>query len=154
MTYQVCTKCILDTNIPGIRFNKDGVCNFCQEYFRKKKTDYTKDYPTLEKEFLRLVKSGTKNSKYDCLVLYSGGKDSTNMLYNLTDKLNLRVLAYTLDNWFFSPETYENIKKVVSKLGVDHMFYKPDWELASHVFQAGIKNFDKNKESKKSKRDF
>ena len=135
--------------LPGISFNKEGICNFCQNYYQKRKSKSIKDYSTLKTEFLRLIKRRTKKSQYDCLCLYSGGKDSTNMLYNLVSVLKLRVLAFTLDNWFLSPQTYENIEKVVSKLKVDHMFYKPDWEIASHLFKSGIKNFDKTKESKK-----
>ena len=26
---QICTRCINDSSIPGIEFNKDGVCNHC-----------------------------------------------------------------------------------------------------------------------------
>lgn len=149
MSYQICNRCILDSNIPGIKFSKNGVCNFCEEYSQKEKPGLTKDATDQEKEFLELIKNGRNNSQYDCLCLYSGGKDSTNMLYNLVSRLKLRVLAFTLDNWFLSPQTYNNIRKVVSILNVDHMFYKPEWDMVAYLFRLGIKGFDKNKESKR-----
>lgn len=149
MSYQICNKCILDSNIPRISFDQNGVCNFCEEYFRKESISPTKYENSKKSEFLKIIKKGSRKSRYDCLCLYSGGKDSTNMLYNLVSRLKLRVLAFTLDNWFLSPQTYNNIKKVVSALNVDHMFYKPDWDTASYLFKFGINNFNKNKESRK-----
>ncbi|WP_052695019.1 hypothetical protein [Hymenobacter sp. AT01-02] len=29
-TYRQCTRCIMDTTVPGIRFDGRGECNFCQ----------------------------------------------------------------------------------------------------------------------------
>ena len=29
MTYQICTRCIYDTEVPNISFNAQGVCNYC-----------------------------------------------------------------------------------------------------------------------------
>ena len=29
MTYQICTRCIYDTEVPNISFNDQGVCNYC-----------------------------------------------------------------------------------------------------------------------------
>jgi tRNA(Ile)-lysidine synthase TilS/MesJ len=138
MGYQVCARCVLDTNIPGIRFNGDGVCNFCEAYAKSEAKAVPKDYAALEREFRALAKADEKKYKYDCLCLYSGGKDSTNMLYNLVNKHKLRVLAFTLDNWFLSQQTYTNISKVIAKLGVDHVLFKPSKELTSSLFKSGI----------------
>lgn len=149
MSYQLCRDCILDSNIPGISFNDKGVCSFCDDYGRLEKTRKIKGANQLEKEFMRLVTRNSTKAKYDCLCLYSGGKDSTNMLYNLAAKLKLRVLAFTLDNWFLSAQTYSNISKVVSQLKVDHVFYKPDWDIAQYMFKAGITGFNKNKSSQR-----
>lgn len=140
MEYQICKKCILDTNIPGLHFNEDGICNICVEYESRKKQDpaINKDYATLEKEFGKLIRADDKKYNYDCLCLYSGGKDSTYMLYNLVKKYRLRVFAFTLDNWFLSKQTYLNIEKVLSSLNVDHTFFKPSWEVTAAFFKAGI----------------
>ncbi|PYO86556.1 MAG: hypothetical protein DMD66_13270, partial [Gemmatimonadetes bacterium] len=60
----------------------------------------------------------TGGGEYDCLVLLSGGKDSTYMLYQLCD-LGLKPLVFTLDNGFISDEAKANIRRVVDSLGVD-----------------------------------
>jgi hypothetical protein len=60
-----------------------------------------------------------RNSKYDCAVGFSGGRDSTYLLFLLKEKLNLNVLAYTMDNGFVPPACMENIRAIASNLGVD-----------------------------------
>jgi acyl carrier protein len=59
--------------------------------------------------------------RYDCIVLLSGGKDSTYMLYQLVG-MGLRPLAFTLDNGYISDEAKANIRRVVNGLGVAHIF--------------------------------
>ena len=66
-------------------------------------------------------KPGDPPAPYDCICLLSGGKDSTYMLARLVD-LGVKVLAYTLDNGYISPEAKGNIQRVVDELGVDHVF--------------------------------
>ena len=44
-----CVKCILSETFPGIRFNEDGVCNFCIafkgiEHLEKKKAEYKQKF--------------------------------------------------------------------------------------------------------------
>jgi hypothetical protein len=80
-----------------------------------------------------------RSDRYDCLCLYSGGKDSTYMLYVLARRLNLRVLALTLDNWFISPQTHVNIRTTIQRLDtVDHMLFKPAWSVVQQSMKAGF----------------
>ena len=70
---------------------------------------------------------------------YSGGKDSTYALSILRNKYKLKVLAYTFDNGFIPPRTYVNIRNVVEKLGVDHVFFEPDFTILRKIFKAALK---------------
>lgn len=142
MEYQICKKCILDSNVVGISFDEEGVCNFCNDYFGEKKKE-APNYQQREKELIDILKKRSKNSQYDCLCLYSGGKDSSYMLYTLSKKYKLRVLAFTLDNWFIPEETFSNIKKVLAKLNIDSVVFTPSWEVISTLFKIGISLFDK-----------
>ncbi|MEM7283266.1 MAG: phosphopantetheine-binding protein, partial [Pseudomonadota bacterium] len=56
-----------------------------------------------------------------CLVLFSGGKDSTYMLYQLVT-LGLKPLAVTLDNGYVSEGAKENVDRAVRGLKVDHRY--------------------------------
>lgn len=146
---QVCGRCILSDRIPGVKFNSAGVCNFCEDYETKEAPQQKKvDYVLLEANLIKALKTNPKKHPYDCLCLYSGGKDSTYMLHLLVNKYKLRVLAFTFDNYFIAPETYQNMKKVLLKLNVDHILFKPSWQLNKSIFKTGMMHSDKLDTSK------
>lgn len=65
---------------------------------------------------------------------FSGGKDSTYTLLLLRKKYGLRVLAMSFDNGFISPRALENIKAVTEAVGVDHVLFRPRWDLLRKIF--------------------
>jgi tRNA(Ile)-lysidine synthase TilS/MesJ len=93
-------------------------------------------------KFEYLLARYRKNKGYDFLVCYSGGKDSTYILDIFKNHYNLRILAITMDNGFISPVALENIRRVVETIGVDHLFFKPKFELLKRIFsRAAIEVF-------------
>ena len=76
-------------------------------------------------------------SKFDAMVLYSGGKDSTYMLIELARR-RLRVCAWMLDPGYQSPQTIENAKRVTGKLGVPLFIERADRTLTDALFRAGF----------------
>ena len=138
-----CSRCILTRAVTGVTFNKDGLCNLCQNHSDKKGHEGKR-----AENIQALLKTDPKKHKYDCLCLYSGGKDSTYMLYNLVKKYNLRVLPFTLDNGYLSKNTFSNIDKVISQLGIDHIIYKPPESLVTNAFKTGVIGFAKTAKAK------
>jgi len=61
------------------------------------------------------------NENYDCLLMFSGGKDSSYLLYYLTEKLKLRVLTVTLVHNFLPKETVENITSFAKRFATHHI---------------------------------
>ncbi|MFI5781326.1 hypothetical protein [Nocardia sp. NPDC051570] len=65
-----------------------------------------------------------RDAEYDCLFMYSGGKDSTYMLDKFVNEYGKRVLAYTFDVPFESNHISENIKlakaKIAATFVMDH----------------------------------
>lgn len=59
--------------------------------------------------FSRKVKSLNRGNEFDCLLMFSGGKDSSYLLYYLSQELNLNVLTVTLIHDFLPRETIDNI---------------------------------------------
>ena len=98
-------------------FNEEGICNYCFTYER---CEY------LGQESLKtiLYSRQNKNRSYDCIVGVSGGRDSAYALHYAVRELNLRVLAYTVDNGFIPEQTKLNIKNMVEVLGVEHIVEK------------------------------
>ena len=116
-----CTRCGISSNYPDINFNSVGVCNLCLSYetYKQKAQQYFKNLNDLQAIFADA--KAKKRGKYDCLMLLSGGKDSTYVLYQLV-AMGLEVLAFTLDNGYISEQAKGNIRRVVDSLKVDHIF--------------------------------
>lgn len=113
-----CTKCVIPHNFDGITIDEEGVCSYCREYEGYK--EHVDNYFKSKDDLLKIIEEARKNKKsdYDCLLLYSGGKDSSYVLDQLV-KMNLKILAFTYDNGHVSQRAFENIKKNTAKLGVD-----------------------------------
>jgi amino acid adenylation domain-containing protein len=116
-----CSRCGLASNYPGVSYDEDQVCNFCRTYdsYKDKAQRYFKPMEALHRELDRL--KARRTGDYDAIVLLSGGKDSTYMLCRLAE-MDLKMLAFTLDNGFISEGAKENIRRVVDSLGIDHIF--------------------------------
>lgn len=81
---------------------------------------------------------GKKQYDYDCALAFSGGKDSTYVLYLLKKKYQMNVLAITGDDYMSSPQSWGNKFGVTKKLGVDHMIIRYNWDLYRKVYRASI----------------
>jgi tRNA(Ile)-lysidine synthase TilS/MesJ len=128
-----CVTCILPETYPGIRFDADGVCSECAKFTSQ--GGPAVDLGALNEKVERIIaESKATAPHYDALVAYSGGKDSTYLIQRLQTDYQLRILAFTLDNWFLPQQTFRNINQVIKRLGVDHIFFKPDYELCRRVF--------------------
>ncbi|MGQ1787247.1 phosphoadenosine phosphosulfate reductase domain-containing protein [Saccharicrinis sp. GN24d3] len=86
-------------------------------------------------EIEKLFSEKKNISEYDAIVCFSGGKDSTYTLKLAKEKYNLNVLSFTLDNGFISPAAFKNIEKVVSKLGIDHITYRPSYKFMKGLYR-------------------
>lgn len=128
-----CTKCIISENFPRIKFDGNGVCNFCNnEIFHSTENELVE---SSRAEVEKLFNDARGKSEYDAIVCYSGGKDSTYTLKLAVEKYNLKILSFTLDNGFISPVAFKNIEKVVSKLGIDHVTYRPSYKFMTGLFR-------------------
>jgi amino acid adenylation domain-containing protein len=116
-----CIRCGLPSNYPQAEFDEKGVCNYCLSFeeYRQNAEKYFKTPADLQK--LLDKSKAERRGEYDCLVLLSGGKDSTYALAKLVG-MGVSVLAYTLDNGYISESAKANIRRVVNVLGVDHVF--------------------------------
>lgn len=134
---QICNRCVLDDKFPGISFDEDGVCNFCRSYKGIEAVhSYKEKY---EGKFRRLLES-TEKTNYDCLLSYSGGKDSTYTLYLLKKRYNLKILSLYYDNWFQSERSHQNIRNVLQNLNVDHMTVLPSFDIFKRIIDYVISN--------------
>ncbi len=120
---------------PDITINDEGICSVCLEY-EKLEQPLNK---SLESEFIKLLNAYKSKGEYDCLVMCSGGKDSTSALYYMKKRYKLNPLAFTFDHGFETEEAIENIKKAVEILKVDFLFFKSDFmrEMFTEMVKSG-----------------
>ena len=128
----ICIRCVLPASFPGVTFSDDGVCNYCRDFPGLEEIESEKE--EYRKQFEALVEQHRRKDGYDCLVCFSGGKDSTYTLDLFRTGYDLKVLAFTLDNGFISPVAKENIVRVVESLDVDHVFFKPRFQLLKKIY--------------------
>jgi tRNA(Ile)-lysidine synthase TilS/MesJ len=120
---KICKKCILPEAKPGIWLNDEGVCNICITH-EKEKNFLGGEKGALETDFIKILEKNKGKGEYDCLVMCSGGKDSTSALYYIKERYKLNPLAFTFDHGFETSDALENVHKAVDKLGVDFLFFK------------------------------
>ncbi|MCB0390796.1 MAG: SDR family oxidoreductase, partial [Bdellovibrionales bacterium] len=129
-----CKKCSLSEKVSKL---KGGLCEYCRKVkVEKHEVNVNVDFDKMNREMedLMLNKIG-QAPRYDALVLFSGGKDSTYMVHRLRkDWPQIRILALTVDNTFLSPLAHDNIKDVIQKLEVDHQMLRPHRDLMVKMF--------------------
>ena len=120
---RMCARCVLTSAFPGIRFNEHGVCDLCLSAGSPEETFTRRE--RLMADIDEVIEQYRGNGEYECIVAYSGGKDSSNTLKFLVERYGLRCLAVTVDNGFIAEQAVENCKTVTAALGVDLLFYRP-----------------------------
>ena len=125
-TKQRCKCCGLPEYYTKITFNQEGICNYCNFYAENKSV--LENSSALKTAFQKKIekakeKAKEAGAKYDCLVGFSGGKDSTYIIYQLKKKYGMRVLAFTFDNGFSTEYGTKNIKNALEKLDIDHITF-------------------------------
>ncbi len=97
-----------DYIIPGLEFDGQGLCPLCQT---KEETTRLKSITPVKNTFPHC-----KKSRFDVAVFYTGGKDSTYLLYYLAKVLKLRVLALTWEIPFISDSARQSMTNAKKRL--------------------------------------
>ncbi|OYD52111.1 N-acetyl sugar amidotransferase [Acidovorax kalamii] len=148
MTYQICTRCIMDTSDPNIEFDAAGVCNHCRNFDQNMLPNWHPDASgrrTLDGIVAQMKREG-QGRPYDCAIGLSGGVDSSYLAYVARKELGLRLLAVHVDGGWNSELATRNIENIVRKLDIDLHTYVVDWEemqdLQRAFLRAGLANQD------------
>lgn len=133
-----CACCGVSEFFPGTKFDENDICKICNDEGTKNEIE------TLRKQLNDRVESIFKNTKrrgdYDCIVAYSGGKDSSMTLLKMVRDYNLKCLAITIDNGFLSPSAVENCHSFTDNLGVDFTIFKPSFGFMKNMYKSSIEN--------------
>lgn len=115
-----CSNCLLPETFPFIRYDDSGVCNFCNHY-------RLKNQPKPIEELFELVRTYRhSDGSPDCIIPYSGGRDSTFTLHVAKNVLKLNPITFTYDWGMVNDLARRNIARVCGKLGVENILVSAD----------------------------
>lgn len=114
-----CSKCLLPETMPFIRFNQDGICNYCLNYKPRNK-------PRPTEELFSLLEPFRRTRSEDCIVPFSGGRDSSYGLHLICNELGMNPIAYTYDWGMVTDLGRRNISRMCAKLGVENIIVAAD----------------------------
>jgi len=119
-----CKVCFLTSEHPGVWLDKDSVCNLCK---LEVATEFLHNIKYANEVYEEFRTSGTNpRGPYDCLLMFSGGKDSTYLLDKFVNEEKRSVVAYTFDVPFESDHAAENLRLVREKIPVTFVVDKDD----------------------------
>lgn len=114
-----CTKCVLPETMPFIRFNDEGVCNYCLTY-------KPRNEPKPKEELFALVEPFRRKVGNDCVVPFSGGRDSCYGLHLIVNELKMKPVTYTYDWGMVTDLGRRNISRMSAELGVENIIVADD----------------------------
>ncbi|WP_222936227.1 hypothetical protein [Pseudomonas gessardii] len=114
-----CTKCILPETMPYITFDASGVCNYCTTY-------KLRNVPKPKQEIFDLVAPYRRNGALDCIVPFSGGRDSCYGLHLIVKELGMNPVTYTYDWGMVTDLGRRNISRMCAELGVENIIIADD----------------------------
>jgi glucosamine--fructose-6-phosphate aminotransferase (isomerizing) len=114
-----CTRCILPATYPFIEFDADGVCNHCRDY----QPMALAGHDALEAQ---LAKHRSKDGSPDCIVAFSGGRDSSYGLHLIKTEYKMNPVAYSYDWGMVTGIARRNQARMLGALGVEHILRAAD----------------------------
>lgn len=140
--YQICTSCVMDTTDKNIKFDENGVCDYCNSFknqilpFWQPDTDREKELLDIAKQ----IKKDNKSNEYDCILGLSGGTDSSYLAYITKVKMGLNPLVYCVDTGWNLNVAVENIEKIVKGLNLDLYTDVVNWNEMRDLQSAFLKS--------------
>lgn len=114
-----CTKCILPETMPFIHFDEKGECNYCRNY-------KPRNNPKPKEELFNLVEPYRRKNGPDCIVPFSGGRDSCWGLHLIVNELKMKPITYTYDWGMVTDLGRRNISRMCAELGVENIIVADD----------------------------
>lgn len=131
-----CKRCLLPETYETIEFDESGICNICRSNEVKKgKIDWKERKSLLDK----LIEKFRGKHDYDCIIPFSGGKDSTFQLYYLVTEYKLKPLVVRFNHGFMRDTIQNNNQRTFKKLGVDVIEFTPNWRIVKRLMFESFK---------------
>lgn len=127
---RTCVACGLPETYETLEFDAEGVCNVCRQQEHKRDRI---DWAARKADFGALIEQYRGKHDYDCIVPFSGGKDSTFTLYHLIKEYKVKPLVVQFNHGFMRPTLLANNERTFKKLGVDVLSFTPNWRVVRRL---------------------
>ena len=129
-----CKRCVMPDTKPDLSFDEEGVCNACRNYEKRKVIDWD----TRRAELIQITDRyrSRDNSRWDCIIPVSGGKDSTFQVIRML-QLGLNPLCVTATTCDLSDIGRRNIENI-KNLGVDYIEFSPNKKIRRKLNHIGL----------------
>ena len=134
-TMRYCTCCVTPETQEGIQFDDEGVCGACRNIQNKRENI---DWAERRRLLDSIVAIYRGKSDYDCILPFSGGKDSTFQLYFVIRELGLKPLVVRYNHWGYRPHVEENNSRTFKTLGCDVVEFTPNWRVVRELMRKGV----------------
>jgi len=121
-----CAKCVMPETAETLTYDDQGVCTVCRQIEFKQTAI---NWNAREVELKAIADSARGKGDYDCILPFSGGKDSTYTLWYVVKKLKLKPLVVKFDHGFMRATVLENNLRTFRTLGVDVHTFTPNWQI-------------------------
>lgn len=125
-----CTRCIMNTSDPKIKFNNFVECDYCLNFQNNIKPLWqsVSEGMSALKSMAAAISNSGKDKDFDCIIGLSGGLDSSYVAYIAKEKMGLRPLLFHVDAGWNTDQAVGNIEKLVDGLGLDLYTDVVNWE--------------------------
>jgi N-acetyl sugar amidotransferase len=131
-----CTKCLTKETVDTITYDDYGVCSVCRQVeFKKEKIDWN----DRKEQLSAIISEHQGKGLYDCVVPFSGGKDSVFQLWYIVKELKLKPLVVRYNHWGYRPLLAENNTKVLKQLGVDVVEFATNFHVVRELMLESLK---------------
>lgn len=148
MSYQICTKTVMDSSCPSVSFDAEGISNHYWDFQNVVRPNWMPNDEGKAKlrTMVSRIKQAGKGKDFDCLLGLSGGVDSSYMLHVMVNEFGLRPLVFHVDGGWNSELAVHNIHVLVDKLGLDLYTEVINWEEMRDFqlawFKSGVPHLD------------
>ncbi len=133
-----CKKCVMPNTRPNIHFDKNGICEACNNYEKKKNVNWDQRFDELKT--LCEKYRGCNGNGYDCAIAVSGGKDSHVQVHIMKDLLGMNPVLLAVDNFSWTDTGFQNKANISESFGCDMISLSLNRKVAKKMLRKGLVN--------------
>jgi N-acetyl sugar amidotransferase len=118
-----------------VTFDAQGVCSVCRAVeFKKDHVDWT----DRKAQLVDLIESYRGKYAYDCIIPFSGGKDSTFTAWYLIKHFKIKPLIVCFDHGFFRPTLLANTERALRRMGADFLKFRANFKVVKRLMREAL----------------